>query len=182
LLRAGTTLSTPRIPAGLTNTFEDKPEHKAFLDAMCGCTADINVATASSWLAIVTATYPDLAPVRQFAANILTMCNMNAQFVEGSNRQTLAAGQTLRGICTTISGKSFADFLNDAYVQAAEVTAELAASDAAAAPGVAPPGAADTADDGVSAAQSSCTINTGTSNGPFRTVVLDNSCPVYHNG
>jgi hypothetical protein len=179
LLRAGATLSIPRIPAHLTNTFEDKPEHKAALSVLCGCTADINVATASSWLAIVTATYPDL-PLPAFVANILTMCNRNAQFVEGSNRQTLAAGQTLRGICTTIFGKSFADFLNDAHQKADKVMAELAASEATGP--VAPPATAAAVSDEVSTAQTTCTINTGPSTAAVRDTTLSNYCPVYTNG
>jgi hypothetical protein len=112
------------------------------------------------------------------------MCNRGAEFVEGTGRRTLAAGQTLRGICTTIEGKSFSDFLNDARQKKDKVVAELAASEATGP--VAPPNAAAAAAaavaDEVSTAQTTCTINTATSTAPVRNVDLANVCPVYTNG
>jgi hypothetical protein len=105
------------------------------------------------------------------------MCNSGAEFVAGSGRKTLAAGQTLRGICTTIEGKSFSDFLNDARQKKDKVMAELAASEATGpvAPSIA-------AGEEVSAAQTTCAINTATSTAAVRDITLANACPVYTNG
>ncbi|KAF6254610.1 vitelline membrane outer layer protein I [Scenedesmus sp. NREL 46B-D3] len=177
LLTAGVTLNVPGIPritkAHDTTDDGNKLEDPA-LKHLCGCTAAIAVSAPSTWLDVVSAAYPELQPAA-FAANILAMCNRRARFVEGSENKMLAAGQELRSICTTIGGKSFLDFLNDAHQQADKVKAELAASEATAA-------AAAPGDNTVTAAQTTCSINTALSNAAVRDVSLTNACPVYTNG
>lgn len=113
------------------------------LKKLCGCGPDIPVTKDSSWLELVTVSYPGLQPAA-FAANILNICNRKATFVDGSDKKLLAAGQSLRSICTTIQGKSFQEFLNDAALQREKVKAEVAAREAA---GAAPDTAAAVAPD-----------------------------------
>jgi hypothetical protein len=204
-------LNIPAIPARLTKPKEDKPtdnnnnndnnkpEEDPVLKQLCGCSPDISVTnpSGSSWLDLVTANYPDVQPA-VFAANILAMCNRAAKFVASpsdSKVKLVAPGQSLRGICTTLKGKSYQQFLNDAHMQAEAVKAEIAAgneanSAAATTPAPAAPDAAATAtaelvsDEGVDVAQAAgyCAISTGTSTAPVRPVYLANACPVYTNG
>jgi hypothetical protein len=147
------------------------------LKQLCGCTADIAVTTPSSWLELVAAAYPGLQPAA-FAANILAMCNRNATVTtDTAGPKKLASGQSLRGICTTVKGKSFLEFLNDARQQTGAVKASLATHEAArAAP------TASVLEAGTINATTACTIKTTTSTAPVRTVELANSCPVYTNG
>lgn len=183
-LPANTILIIPAIPARLINKPDDKPKDDSedpVIKALCGCGPRIPVTKDSSWLELVTAAYPELQPAA-FAANILAMCNRRASFVDGSDKKMVKAGQELRSICTSIKGKSFQDFLNEADLQAEKVKADVAASQgaAAAAPDTA---AAVVLPDDVGVAQAGiCTINTGTSTAAVRPVYLANDCPVYTNG
>jgi hypothetical protein len=176
-------LSIPVIPARLTKPKDDdnnnKPDEDPVLKQLCGCSPDISVTnpSGSSWLDLVAAAYPDVQRAA-FAANILAMCNRAAKFVDGSDKKLVAAGQTLCGIYTTIKGKSYQQFLNDANLQAEAVKAEIAAKEETTS---APKPAA--ADDTVSTAQTTtCAINTALSTAVVRDVTLTNSCPVYTNG
>lgn len=183
-LPANTILIIPAIPARL-NKPDDKPhdDEDPVLKKLCGCGPDISVTKDSSWLELVTAAYPLLQPAA-FAANILNICNRKAKFVDGSDKKLVKSGQSLRSICTTIQGKSFQEFLNDAALQREEVKAEVAAREAA---GAAPDTAAAVAPDSaagesVSVAQTTCAINTALSAAVVRDVTLTNACPVYTNG
>jgi hypothetical protein len=185
----GTSLSIPAVPARLINAY-DKPNNKPddkddpVLQKLCGCTPEITVSVISSWLDVVAVNYPDVKPA-EFAANILAMCNRGAKFVDASDKgvKLLAKDQILRGICITLNGKSFEQFLNDAHAHSEALQAEIAASKAKSeAEAEAPAAAALVADEGVSVAQAMCTINTGTSTSPVRPVYLANVCPVYTNG
>lgn len=189
-LPANTVLIIPAIPARLINKPDDKPKDDSedpVIKALCGCGPKIPVTKDASWLELVTLSYPELKPAA-FAANILAMCNRRAKFVDGSDKKMIKAGQELRSICTSIKGKSFQDFLNDAALQAEAVKADVAASQAAAAAGPDTAAAAavvldaGAADDVGIAQTGTCTINTGTSTAPVRPVYLANVCPVYTNG
>jgi hypothetical protein len=181
-LIVGTSLSIPGIPARLTNAYEkpnNKPDDKddPVLQKLCGCTPEITVSVISSWLDVVTANYPDVKPA-EFAANILTMCNRGAKFVDGSDKKLLAKDQKLRGICSTLEGKSFEQFLSDAHQGREKLKAEMAAKESAGQPEETLSAAFD-----VTTAQAgTCAINTALSTAAVRDVTLTNSCPVYTNG
>ena len=143
----------------------------------------------------MTARYPDLQPAAYFA-NILAMCNPQAQLAPEStpNAKVLVGGQELVGLCTTIGGQSYHQFMAKAKADLIEAKKKLAdksgkpepsaADDAVVADVAATAGAAAVASPDtvvVTADPSTCTINTATSTSTVRAVVLANSCPVYHN-
>ena len=172
------------------------------LQKLCGCTPDFAVEGSSmTWQDAVTSQYPDLQPTAYFA-NILAMCNPQAELTPEStpNAKVLVGGQVLVGLCTTIGGQSYHQFmakaqadlvdaknkLKDKYAKPVTPPAENVAADLAAVPdatAVASAAAVFGAETvAVAADTSTCTINTATSTANVRPVVLANSCPVYHNG
>lgn len=185
-LTAGVTLNIPAIPTKLDKDTLGPKADDPVLKQLCGCTADIIVETASTWLDVAAAKYPDQPA--GFASNLLAMCNPLASYEAAAPAEKLLSpGQTLKGICTTIKGLPLQAFLDDAANKVTELQAkmdhapaEVAAIADAIAPGPQPAGTA-AGSDAVTVAQTTCAI-TWSSTAAVRDVSLTNSCPVYHNG
>jgi hypothetical protein len=162
-------------------------------ERLCGCTAGFTVTKPNvTWLSAVQGQYPGLEP-RAAASGVLALCNPQAALVPspGSTIATLAPGQILQGICTSIHGKSLQQFLDNGRQEAARLTVASRKSQKVTRDGPGPGrNVTNRSQQGAAPAKvprarlesdATCAIS-WSEDTPVRTVMLSNSCPVYDNG
>ena len=191
LLQAGTVLSIPSLPEHYLRGSKPSKQALPATKRLCGCTPRFKVQEPhTTWLRAIQAQYPGLEP-DGFAAGLLALCNSNAAYVPSPNgrRYLLAPGQMLQGICISIHGLSFKQFLNNAHTAVAAVQASMATKAALA--GVKNGSAASRAQQHAAIAavprarlesNAACVISWSAGDVAMRQVELSNACPVYDNG